>query len=304
MAKKRRKRKSKKNSSIAPKIILLFVLAIIAIFLIDNYTDYKISRHLPQPVQEQLDRFREAIPSSSSPSPSHQTATYENLTIPARLYDREEQIIHHTGYSVSYNETWRIPNWTSYEMTRAKSNGTFPRAKHFKVDPQVLGISAKNEDYANSGYDRGHMVPAGDMKWDKKAMEESFYYSNMCPQNRNLNAGDWKELEDKVRNWAIRDSAIIVITGPIVKSNKPKRIGVNGVVVPDAFYKVILSPYTSSPQAIGFIMQNEKCNNPLRTYAVTVDSIESVTGIDFFPSLPDEIENKVESVFSLAKWGL
>ncbi len=236
-------------------------------------------------------------------SPVTDTPGYNDLEIPARLYDREEQIIRHTGYTVSYNEQWRLPNWVGYELTREETKGTVARAKHFVPDPLVHGISATTGDYANSGYDRGHMAPAADMKWSTQAMKESFYLSNICPQLHNLNAGDWKELEEKVREWARQDSAIIIISGPVVRDN-PKRIGVNQVAVPDAFYKVVLAPYASSPKAIGFIMKHEKGNRPLRSYAVSVDSVEKVTGIDFFTELPDETETKVESQVHPQQWGL
>lgn len=235
---------------------------------------------------------------------SQPTTKYEGLEIPARLFDREEQIIHHTGYSVSYNELLRLPNWVGYELTREKTTGTVARAKHFQPDPLVQGISADNQDYSHSGYDRGHMAPAADMKWSTQAMKESFYFSNICPQLHNLNAGDWKELEEKVREWAQRDSAIIIVSGPIINGDNPKRIGVSQVAVPDAFYKVILAPYLSTPRAIGFIMKHQKGNHPLRSYAVSVDSIESLTGIDFFPELPDAIEKEVEAKTQPEEWGL
>lgn len=235
---------------------------------------------------------------------SQPTTKYEGLEIPARLFDREEQIIHHTGYSVSYNELLRLPNWVSYELTREKTTGTVARAKHFQPDPLVQGISADNQDYSHSGYDRGHMAPAADMKWSTQAMKESFYFSNICPQLHNLNAGDWKELEEKVREWAQRDSAIIIISGPIINGDNPRRIGVSQVAVPDAFYKVILAPYLSTPRAIGFIMKHQKGNHPLRYYAVSVDSIENLTGIDFFPELPDAMEKEVEAKIQPEEWGL
>lgn len=235
---------------------------------------------------------------------SQPTTKYEGVEIPARLFDREEQIIHHTGYSVSYNELLRLPNWVGYELTREKTTGTVARAKHFQPDPLVQGISADNQDYSHSGYDRGHMAPAADMKWSTQAMKESFYFSNICPQLHNLNAGDWKELEEKVREWAQRDSAIIIVSGPIINGDNPKRIGVSQVAVPDAFYKVILAPYLSTPRAIGFIMKHQKGNHPLRSYAVSVDSIESLTGIDFFPELPDAIEKEVEAKTQPEEWSL
>ena len=106
----------------------------------------------------------------------------------------------------------------------------------------VTGLIATNADYTRSGYDKGHMAPAADMKWSPQAMEESFYFSNMCPQHPQLNRRGWKNLEEKIRDWAIADSAIIIICGPIV-AKQPKTIGKNKVVVPQQFFKVVLSPF-------------------------------------------------------------
>lgn len=295
---------TKKNKNGNKLIIRLLSIALVIVALIltaDNLVgSSKFDKYIPHSIHKQIENIHEIVGNTTlTPAVSQ----YEGLEIPARLHDQEEQMIRHTGYTVSYNEAWRMPNWVGYELTQEEVNGKVRRAKHFLPDPLVSGISATSEDYARSGYDRGHMAPAADMKWSKTAMKESFYFSNMCPQLHSLNAGDWKELEEKVREWAVRDSAIIIISGPIV-DKKPKRIGVNKVAVPEAFYKVILSPYTSLPRAIGFIMKHRKGNRPLHVYAVSVDSVEKATGIDFFPALPDKTERKVESSFSLKQWGL
>ena len=147
------------------------------------------------------------------------------------------------------------------------------------------------------------MAPAADMKWSKEVMTESFYLSNICPQVQELNSGDWNELENKVRGWAKRDSAIFVITGPVV-GRKAKTIGENKVAVPDAFFKVILSPFAKRAEAIGFLMENRQLDRPLRDYAMTVDEIESIAGVDFFYALPDSVEDEVERAYDLKYWNL
>ncbi|MCD8260728.1 MAG: DNA/RNA non-specific endonuclease, partial [Bacteroides sp.] len=222
----------------------------------------------------------------------------EGLEIPRTLTPRKEQIITHTGYTVSYNEDWRLPSWVAYELTQEKVQGTVKRATKFIPDPQVKGAQAQNSDYTNSGYDRGHMAPAGDMKWSKQAMDESFFFSNICPQDRKLNGGRWKDVEEKVREWATADSAIVIVYGPIM-GKKPKTLGTGKVAIPDAFYKVALSPYQSPLSAIGFIMKNENVRGKLQEYMVTIDSVETITGIDFFHLLPDEIEKKLESTLNI-----
>ncbi|KAA6332338.1 Nuclease [termite gut metagenome] len=231
-------------------------------------------------------------------------ATYPKLEIPQSLSSRREQIIFHTGYTVSYNEVWRLPNWVAYELTRSETRGAEKRSNRFVVDPQMKGVSATNRDYLHSGYDKGHLAPAADMKWSRVAMKESFYFSNICPQHPQLNRRRWKDLEDKIRDWANADSAIVIVCGPLVAEENTKTVGDNGVVVPQGFFKVILSPYVSPPQAIGFIFNNEPALKPLQTFVATVDSVETITSMDFFSQLPDEIENAVESQFDASYWGL
>ena len=225
----------------------------------------------------------------------------KDLETPISLAPRQEQIIRHSGYTVSYNKDLKIPNWVSYELTREETRGKEKRGNRFITDPLVTGPIATNADYTRSGYDKGHMAPAADMKWSPEAMKESFYFSNMCPQHPQLNRRGWKNLEDKIRNWAIADSAIIIICGPIIEK-QPKTIGKNKVAVPQRFFKVVLSPFAKPIRAIGFLFNNEQAVEPLSSYVVTVDSIESLTNMDFFAPLPDEIENKIEADANYSLW--
>ena len=232
---------------------------------------------------------------------SLQVLSSKELAIPISMTPQQEQIIRHTGYTVSYNKELKLPNWVSYELTREETKGKEKRNNRFIADPLVKGIIATNADYARSGYDKGHMAPAADMKWRPQAMKESFYFSNMCPQHPQLNRRGWKNLEEKIRDWAIADSAIIIICGPII-TKQPKTIGKNKVAVPKQYFKVILSPFVRPMRAIGFLFNNRQALEPLSTYAVTVDSIERLTNMDFFASLPDEIENKIEAEENYFQW--
>ena len=227
-----------------------------------------------------------------------------NVEIPARITDRTERIITHKGYTVSYNADWKIPNWVAYELTDVEVAGEEPRGKKFVPDPMVPKYeSATTDDYKNSGWDRGHMAPAADMKWHPQAMKESFYLSNICPQNHNLNGGAWKDLEEQVRDLAAQKGKIYVICGPIV-SEDYQTIGANKVVIPSAFFKVLLQEENGNIYTIGFIYENVAGRRPMSTYARTVDEVEELTGIDFFPSLPDKIEKKVEAEVDFTKWTL
>ncbi|WP_302614064.1 DNA/RNA non-specific endonuclease [uncultured Bacteroides sp.] len=246
----------------------------------------------------QMERPQNSSPQTGVPT---QALSVKELQIPTLLTPRQEQIIRHTGYTVSYNKELKLPNWVSYELTREETKGKEKRDNRFIADPQVKGPIATNADYARSGYDKGHMAPAADMKWSAQAMKESFYFSNMCPQHPQLNRRSWKNLEEKVRDWAIADSAIIIICGPILPK-QPKTIGKNKVAVPQRYFKVILSPFVTPIRAIGFLFNNEQAVEPLSTYTVTVDSIERLTGMDFFAALPDETEHKIEAEENYFQW--
>lgn len=213
-----------------------------------------------------------------------------------------EQILKRTGYVASYNKTTLLPNWVAWHLTAERTEGSAKRSGvDFAEDTEVPEPRATGWDYYNSGYDRGHMCPAADNKWSKKAMEESFLFTNMCPQNGNLNRGDWNEMEMACRKWAKKYGDLYIVCGPILYKGKHKTIGKNKVVVPEAFFKVVLRT-GDNPQAIGFIYKNTSGNRPKDSYVNTVDEVERITGIDFFSSLPDDVEKKVEAECDLGLW--
>ena len=221
--------------------------------------------------------------------------------LPKLQSSRSEKVVHHTGYSVSFNTDWRIPNWVAYELTADEVAGTEPRGKNFVPDPQILQ-SPSTDDYKNSGYDRGHMAPAADMKWSKQAMDESFYTSNICPQNKNLNKGDWKDLEELARVIATQYGSLYICCGPIV-TNTSNTIGLNKIVVPQSFYKVFLRKKNNGAwSSIGFVMPNKAGKKPLMTYMHSVDEVEQLAGIDFFFNLPDSIEELIEADYNTSDW--
>lgn len=208
----------------------------------------------------------------------------------------------YTGFTVYFNRNTHLPNVTVYELTATEAAGTLPRKNEFFQDEQVEGC-ASLEDYKFSGYDRGHMVPAGDMKWDEIAMSDCFSLANMVPQSSALNSGAWNKLETKIRNWAERDSALVILTGPIVAPEDLKTtIGESNVVVPSRLFKVVLAPYASPIRAIAFIYPNKKAKGGLKEHIATVDEVEAATGMDFFSTLPDDIESVVESTSDLNLW--
>jgi len=309
-----RKRNKKRISSKIFLILLLISCIAFSLWYLD--TEYNHSRHTTRdefPYKPRKSQ-RSAKPYNSKPgkplprqssSGNHPKINLDArmLMIPACCPDQPRQIIHHTGFSLSYNENWRLPNWVAYELTRKKTSGNAKRTDRFVRDPHVTGFSASHSDYTGSKFDRGHMAPAADMKWNETAMKESFYLSNICPQHPQLNRRKWKDLEEKVRDWAVSDSAIIIVCGPLV-NGKCKSIGSGKVTVPQGYYKIILSPFRENPQGIGFIFSNQQESKPLKNYVVSIDSIEKLTGIDFFHSLPDDIEDTIEASVDVSYWGI
>lgn len=209
--------------------------------------------------------------------------------------------INYTGYTVSYNYLNKIPNWVKYELTAAETDGPNARnGKKFRPDPDLMVPQAEDDDYRNSGWSRGHMAPAADFKWSDKAMWDTFYFTNCCPQNQSLNAGQWSTLEKKTREAAKKYGVVNVVSGPIVGDNIYGKIGLGRVVVPDAFFKAL----QTETQCIAFVMYNREDNENMQRCAMSVDKLEQLTGYDFFSELPDDVENKLEATYSLKYWGL
>ena len=216
--------------------------------------------------------------------------------------DIPQQLLRRVGYVVSYNPETHIPNWVAWQLTESHTTGPYMRKGiEFQEDNEAEGVKINTFDYSRSGYDRGHMCPSGDNKWDKTAQEQSFLMTNICPQDHNLNVGDWNEMENQCRKWAKQYGQIYIVAGPILYRQKHKTIGTARVVVPEAFFKVVLC-MAGTPKAIGFIYKNVGGNRPKDYYVNTIDEVERITGIDFFSALPDDIEKKVEAESNLSDW--
>ncbi len=214
------------------------------------------------------------------------------------------QAVRHRYYLLCYVEEHEQPSWTAYVLEGAKlREGRLRRTQDFREDPQVRTQSATLSDYRRSGYDRGHLVPAGDFKWDSIGMSETFYLSNMSPQLHEFNAGIWEAIERTVRTWAREKKRLVIYTGPVLRPGLPK-IG-KGVSVPDSFYKVVYSLSGSEVQAVGFLVPHRAFSEGAVTrFMVPVDSVEKMTGIDFFPALPDDVEERAESRWNKAFWSV
>ncbi|MBD0830740.1 DNA/RNA non-specific endonuclease [Aestuariibaculum sediminum] len=211
------------------------------------------------------------------------------------------QVIHHDGYSLSYNEAYEQAEWVAYELKKTHlSKSNFDRP-YFEIDDAVKTGAASWRNYKNSGYGRGHLCPAGDKRYSKQAYDETFLTSNISPQDHDFNAGVWNTLEQKVRYWASKYNGVFVVTGGVLQLGL-KTIGTENVAVPEYFYKVIIDVNSGEPKMIGFLMPNQSSNKPLYDFVVKVDTIEKLTGIDFFPQLDDGIEKKLESEIHISDW--
>ena len=219
--------------------------------------------------------------------------------------ESDDVILSHKAYTISYNADARIPEWVAYELTADEVNGNADRDDSvFQMDPQYRKTQAMREDYTGSGWTRGHMACAADFRWDDEAMDETFYLTNICPQDEELNAGDWNYLEKQVRWWARDFGRVWVVSGPIIGSGKYGTIGERDVVVPDAFFKAVLTESKGKYRSIAFIMGNDDKRYYLADCSMTVNDLESLTGIDFFPALPDDVEEEVESQLKFKDWGI
>ena len=234
--------------------------------------------------------------------PSYSDSHYEGLEKVILTSDLAEQIKEYTGFIVSFNKDNHTPNYVAWELLGSEVSKDIDRTDNFWQDSEIAGCPA-HSDYTGSGYDRGHMCPAADQKWSIDAMNDCFVMANMCPQIHDLNAGAWETLENKEREWAKRDSAIMIIAGPIYTAEDTKRMSRNVPVrIPGAFFKVLFAPYVENPRAIAFVYPNMKAPGNMQDYAMSVDDLEKDLGYDFFSSLPDELENKIEATYSFTEW--
>lgn len=240
-------------------------------------------------------------------------------TFPEILSAHDHQIRAFHYYSLCYRESYEQAEWSAYCLRAFMLQKNAKRTNDFRPDPEILGGSATLADYKRSGYDRGHLTPAGDMVFSREAMSETFYMSNMCPQAAAFNRGIWKDLEDQVREWVRLYGTAYVVSGPVL--SKPAEeypsIGESKVAVPDFFYKVILVPiYEDGAEqdssealetcadviAIAFVIPNKGCEGDFWQYAASVDEVEEITGLDFFPLLEDDVENRVEAECNPRPW--
>lgn len=217
------------------------------------------------------------------------------LPLPSPLTDRPEQILTRKAYVVSYNKDTRQPNWVAWRLTAAHTDGTVLRpATAWHDDPEVPQPRAYYQDYRGTSWDRGHLCPAGDNKWDSVAMYESFLMTNASPQNKSMNSGVWNQIEMDCRQWARRHGEIVIVCGPLFLNQEHDTIGLHRIPVPEAFFKVIADLNPDHPKGIGYICRNNEGNRKRDSYTNTISEVERITGITFFPDLPETLRESVK----------
>ncbi|MGC6432679.1 MAG: DNA/RNA non-specific endonuclease [Crocinitomicaceae bacterium] len=211
-----------------------------------------------------------------------------------------EKIVNHLAYTLSYNEKYHQANWVAYLLTKKELVKRSKRSNNFKSDPKIYHTDF-SDDYYKSGFDRGHLAPAADMSFSKEVMEESFYYSNMSPQTPSFNRGIWRKLEEKVRIWTQLHDSMYIVTGPLFDSSM-QVIGDDKVAVPIGYYKALLQKRKDHWSGIGFLLPNKGTKSSLRSFVLSIDSLEHRVGYNFFYLLDDEVENKVEQEVVIGEW--
>jgi endonuclease G len=239
--------------------------------------------------------------SNSQGTNANKSLTSNNLSFDFLPSSTTNQIVVHENYSLSYNEKYEQAEWVAYRLQEKHLlNNNFKRP-FFIEDPKVISRSSDWRNYKNSGFDKGHLCPAGDMKFSKQAFNDTFFTSNISPQLHDFNDGVWNRLEQKVRYWASKYGEIYVVTGGVLQ-NGLKTIGKEKIAVPNYFYKVLIYKSNGNFHMIGFLVPHQDSDLPLYKFVVPVDKIEQITKIDFFPEMGDSIENELEKSNNYKEW--
>ena len=282
-------RPPKKSSRKAPTLLITVGILITSGFFLISAQRNKVQQNSIQSSDAQSNNVQ-----------SNNPPTQSSWAMPAIL--PTETVTQHSAYSLVYNHKHMQAKWVAYNLTYGNTVGGAERSSKFSIDPSISPRTAVTSDYTKTGYDRGHLAPAGDMKFSAQAMSESFYMSNVSPQLPGFNRGIWKKLEEQFRSWAPSSHPVFVVTGPVLTDPISSHIGQTcSISVPQRFYKIMLD--TASPmRAIAFVMSNNSSTQPLSSFAMSIDEAERITGMDFFPKLNDLQEAKIEKTLLLQQW--
>lgn len=259
---------------------MLIVLVTVILYFVDTY----------------VDRQQEEYPETNNSQTSY--SEFDEGFLPTSTTG---VVVPHQYYTLSYVEAHEQAEWVAYELKKNQIKNNDFKRPYFVQDRSVATGSADWRNYKNSGYDRGHLVPAADREFDYEAYHETFLTSNISPQNRDFNGGIWNKLEQKVRYWAKRHDGVFVVTGGILRDGLPT-IGDERVSVPEEFYKIVLDKRKGEYKVLAFLIPNTSTTTSFYDYIVTVDKIEEKTGINFFPKLSEAEQQKMESSTDRSEW--
>lgn len=277
---------------------ILSILVLVLLFVAQKYSPLLSSSNEEEKVASSVEEER--VPENQS---SKANDSPNGIILPI-MGEQDGVLIEHEGFTLLFDTKTMCPRWVAWELTAEETRGKVSRSGvDFKPDDQVPEqYQVASWDYNGGHYGRGHMCPAGDMKWSQQAMQDCHYMTNICPQTAELNKTWWEHLERACRSWARQDGSVQIVCGPVFSDN-PKRFGKkHRMAVPKGFYKVVLSLKEGKEKAIGFYYTNDDAPQPMEDAVRSVDDIEQLTGIDFFSSLPDEQEDRLEAMTDLRSW--
>ena len=278
------------------KIYTLVIAACIALIVYFNTEGGEETKDDSQTVTTEKSAIQSPTEDVSSREPLQEDGL--NYEIPQMKDENQGMRIDHAGHTLAYNKAYNTPYWVAWQLTRDHTDGPESRSKKFWADPAVeKAYRVEWYEYKESGYDRGHMCPAGDMKWSKEAMHDCFYMTNMCPQSPSLNSGAWRKLETKCRDWANEEGRIYIVCGPIYdKGKRHEEIGIDHrIMVPERFFKAVLSLNKGKEWAVGFVYDNSDRSQSMKKAVKTVDEVEQIISMDLFYQLDDVLEDEIES---------
>lgn len=269
--------------------------------LIDDISD-KVADKTAEKVTGLFDSLKERLSGSKSEAI---TSSLPESYFPASTQKLE--IVKHKAFVLGYSEPHEQAAWTFHELTKESTYGNASRdGLSFMPDSKISTFSALSTDYSRSGYDRGHLVPAGDFKCCQDLLMDTFWVSNIIPQNPDCNRNMWNSLEQQIRNWVRRKQRFYVFTGPVLEAGLPKIGKYNRISVPKYMFKILVIPNESNPentQVQAFLIPNKPgLGYDFLSYRTTIDVIEQATGLDFLAPLPDEVENKLERNIATTRW--
>ncbi|MBI3209117.1 MAG: DNA/RNA non-specific endonuclease [Candidatus Solibacter usitatus] len=215
------------------------------------------------------------------------SAQADRFSVPA-CAGPDRELAARSTFLICHSSALRVPIWTGYELKPEFLHGSASRPKHFRHDDELSGAAAYDSDYRNSGYSRGHMVPAADFAWSDASIRATFLLSNAVPQKQSANAGTWRKIENSIRRMAASSTAVYVFSGVLFEGEIVEHIGAHRVAVPTHTFKVVLAVRGDKMSMYAAIVPNaDIVDEPLENFMVSVEEVECRTGLHFFGALDD-----------------